>query len=225
MNISVIVPTKNEVEGIASVISETRKIVGKNAQIIVVDEQSTDGTIEEALKADKDLIVIQRNGIGKGNAIKTVIPLIEGNIVIMIDSDATFDPLDIPKIIYPILKNKADVVLGSRIIGKMEEGSMNFFHYFGNRLFNFLLSLKYGTYITDSQTGLRAMRRRVFDSFKIVSDGFDIETELTIKCLKNGYKVIEVPINFYKRKGSSKSKLNTFSDGWLIFKRILFENF
>jgi len=143
----------------------------------------------------------------------------------MIDSDATFDPFDIPKIIDPILLKKADVVLGSRILGEMEEGAMSFLHYLGNRFFNFLISLKYNTYITDSQTGLRAMGSKVFDSFEIVSDGFDIETELTIKCLKNGFKVIEVPINFYNRKGRSKSKLNTFSDGWLVLKRILLENF
>lgn len=220
--ISVTIPTKNEVEGIGYVVRRTRKVLGENAEIIVVDERSIDGTVEEALRADKNVKVVQRNGTGKGNGIQTAVQVFTGDIFVVLDSDATFDPTDIPRVISPILSNRADVVLGSRFKGRIEKGAMNFLHYFGNRLFNLLISLKFGVWITDSQTGLRAMRGNVIRSLTLVSQGYDIETAMTIKCLKKGYQTVEVPINFYRRRGNSKSKLDTFSDGWLILKRILF---
>jgi len=218
--ISVIIPTKNECEGIDYVIRGTRKVLGGNAEIIVVDERSTDGTVEKALNADMNVKVVQRNGTGKGNGIQTAVQVFTGDIFVIIDSDATFDPMDIPRVTEPILSNRADVVLGSRFKSGMEKGAMNFLHRLGNCFFNLSISLMYGIWITDSQTGLRAMRSEIIRSLELVSEGYDIETELTIKCLKMGYRTVEVPINFYCRKGNTKSKLKTFSDGWTILKRI-----
>lgn len=220
--ISVIIPTKNEAEGIGYVVRGARNVLGEDAEIIVVDEHSNDGTIEEALRADKDVKVVQRKGSGKGRGIQTGVQVFKGDIFVILDSDATFDPMDLPKVIEPILSNRADVVLGSRIKGNREKGAMNLLHYLGNCFFNFLITLKCGVWITDSQTGLRAMRDEVIRSLTLVSEGYDIETELTMGCLANGYKTVEVPINFYCRKGNSKSKLKAFSDGWRILKKILY---
>ena len=220
--ISVVIPTKNEVEGIDYVVRETRKVIGNEGEIIIVDEHSTDGTLDEALRADENIKIFQRDGSGKGRGIQKAAQVFTGDIFVILDSDATFDPKDIPNVIKPILLDQADVVLGSRIKGKMEKEAMNFMHYLGNRFFNLSISLICGVWITDSQTGLRAMRSDVIRSLDLVSEGFDIETELTIKCLKNGYRTVEVPITFRCRKGNSKSKLNAFSDGLLILRRILF---
>ena len=221
--ISVIIPTKNEVKGIGSVLRGIWKVLGEDGEIIVIDEYSTDGTVEKALRTHKNVRIFQRKGTGKGNGIQTGVQVFTGDIFVILDSDATFDPMDIPRVIEPILSNRADVVLGSRFKGRMEKGAMSFLHRLGNYFFNLLINLKCArtrVWITDSQTGLRAMRREVIRSLNVVSEGYDIETELTIKCLKNGYRTIEVPINFHCRKGNSKSKLKTFSDGRLILRRI-----
>jgi glycosyltransferase involved in cell wall biosynthesis len=219
--ISVIVPAKNEVDGIGFVIRGTREAIGEQGEIIIVDEHSTDGTVEAALEADSNVRVFQRDGSGKGNGIRKGIGVFSGDIFVILDADATFDPRDIMKVVGPIMRGECDAVLGSRIKGKREKGSMNLIHYVGNRLLNFSLSLRFGTWITDSQTGLRAMRGDVVRSIKLVSEGFDVEAELTVECLKKGYRVKEVPICFWCRKGNSKSKLRAFSDGWLIFRRLM----
>jgi len=222
--IDVIVPTKNEVDSIGLVVKGIRDVLNHKAEIFIVDENSNDGTIEKALEIDKEIKIIQRIGTGKGNAFKTIQPIVNGDIIVLIDSDGQFDPYDIPTLLKPILLNKANHVLGSRFMGEMEKGAMNWIHNLGNRLFNILISLKYGVTVTDSQTGIRAMLNNVFKSINISSNGFDIETEITIKSIKNNDKIIEVPIKYYNRKIGSKSKLNTIEDGLQILKRILFPN-
>lgn len=212
-------PAKNEEEAIGAVIREVRTVMGEDTEILVVDGASTDRTVENAREADDRAIVIQQDGTGKGMAVRTAIKRASGDIMALIDSDLTYDPHDIPKVLEPILKDEADVVLGSRLAGKIEKGALALTNLVGNHIYSILTSLKCGIWLTDPLTGLRAYKKKALDGVNLTSTGFEIETELNIKCAKSGLRVAEVPITYRKRLGGTK--LRVIRDGLRILRRIL----
>jgi len=135
------------------------------------------------------------------------------------DSDGSHDPEDIERLIVPIL-NGADVVLGSRFAAGQGKNSTKRLHVFGNILINFLIRIMTRKYVTDSQTGFRAYRKKVLQEIDITSEGYHVETELTVKVLKNGNVLKEVPIKINKRMNGC-SRLNPLTDGFQIFKTIV----
>jgi len=146
-----------------------------------------------------------------------------GDIRIMMDADGSHRPEDIKKLIVPLL-NGADVVMGSRFIGKREKGAVKRLHILGNHLFNLTIFILTKRRITDSQTGFRAFTKKVCEELKITSKGYEVETELTVKALKNGYSVQEEQITCEKRKEGC-SHLNPFFDGLKILKTIIKSTF
>jgi glycosyltransferase involved in cell wall biosynthesis len=219
LKVSVVVPAKNEEKAIGTAIQGIRAVMGKDVEILVVDGASTDMTVENAKKADAEAIVIQQEGTGKGMAVLTAIKHATGDIIAFIDSDLTYDPEDIPKVLEPILNGDADVVLGSRLSGKAEKGAFALINLVGNHIYSFLASLRCGMWITDSLTGLRAYRREDLAKIKLTSSGFEVETELNIKCAKQGLRTVEVPISYRKRIGGTK--LRAFRDGLRILRKII----
>lgn len=220
LRISVIIPAKNEEDSIGLVVSETRRVLGRNAEIIVVDGHSVDNTVKAALEADKETIIIRQVGRGKGAGLKTAFKHFTGEIVVVIDADFTYDPTEITELVNPIISGKADCVLGSRFMGKMEIGAMSPTHLLVNKMVSLLVSLFCEKRITDVLTGFRAMKGRGLDSINFKSDGFDIETEMTMRIAKKGFQMLEVPIKYRRRLG--KSKLSNFRDGITIVRRVLF---
>lgn len=221
MRYSIIIPTKNEVESISSVVKGVRRIIGNKGEIVVIDEHSSDGTIEKAELVDRNLKIFQREGNGKGMAIKKAVEVFKGDIFLTIDSDATYDPNDIKTILMPIISEKVDVVIGSRFMGNREKNSINLLNLIGNKIINLIISLLYRSRITDCLSGLRALKAEVVRSLNLTAKGFEIEAELTTKCLEKGYNCVEVPINYYRRKNNTKSKLKPCSDGFCIMRKIL----
>jgi len=215
----VVVPAKNEEKAIGTVLREIRSVLGKEAEIIVVDGLSTDRTIENAKQADAETTAVQQEGVGKGMAVRTGIKHATGDAVAFIDSDLTYDPHDIPKVLQPILNGEADVVLGSRLAGKIEKDAFALTNWIGNHIYSFLISLRCGMRLTDPLTGLRAYKKEALTNIDLTSSGFEIETELNIKCSKQGFRIVEVPISYRKRLG--KTKLRVFRDGWRILRKIL----
>jgi len=210
-----VIPTLNEAITIPAVISKAKKFSNR---VVVVDGYSDDGTPEAAFKAGAD--VIFQEGEGKGNALRTVFNKIYGDVYIIIDGDGTYDAMEIDRIIKPILYNQADLVVGSRLSGRMEKGAISKINKIGNHLFNFLINLFFKGNITDSQSGFRAIHRNVVETMELTSEGFEIETEITIKALKAGLRIREIPISYSSRRGSP-SKLSSFKAGIRIVRTIL----
>jgi hypothetical protein len=141
----------------------------------------------------------------------------------MLDADNTYDPKDAQKLLKPLMEDEADVVLGSRLRGKREEGSISRFNLLGNHLLSFFASLLYSN-VSDVCTGYWAFKKSVIEQLLrdgIDSDGFDIEAEMFSKVSKNNFRVLEVPINYKSRLDAPK--LNSVNDGVKIFMR-LFSN-
>lgn len=210
-----VIPTLNESLTVAEVIKKAQQFADR---VIVVDGNSKDDTCKRAIKAGAE--VIMQDGKGKGMALRTIFGKIEADIYVIIDGDATYDALEIGNIVKPVLESQADMVVGSRLNGKMEKGSITRTNRLGNELFNFLINLLFGSEISDSQSGFRVMNRMAVKSLNLSSQGFEIETEITVKALKQGLRIKEVPITYTKRRGSP-SKLNSFKAGSRILNTIL----
>jgi len=221
--VSVIIPAYNEEKTVGTLVQRVNRVLRDLAlpyEIIVVDDGSTDETARVASQSGALLV---SNGVnrGKGHSLCMGIEKAMGSLVVTMDADGSHQPEDIPKLLFPILKNDppTDAVIGSRFLGELEESGMSKLHFVGNKLINLVIRILTGQSVTDSQSGFRAYRHEIFDSTKVESMGFEIETELTVKALINGFVLREVPIMCMSRVDSD-SRLNTFRDGLTIFRTI-----
>jgi glycosyltransferase involved in cell wall biosynthesis len=221
----VVIPAYNEEKSIGDVIANTVAIMehlNTPFEIIVVDDGSTDATREIAARYNVRVIANKTNK-GKGYSLKRGFEEARGEIIVTIDADGSHRPEEIPRLINPLF-NGIDITIGSRFLNGNGDNTTTKLNLMGNFMFNTLIFLLTGKRITDSQTGFRAYKKHVLKELKIESTGYEIETELTIKGLKNGFKVKEEPINCEKRQNGF-SKLKTLSDGVKILKTILKYNF
>jgi len=218
--ISVIIPAYNEEKTIGNVVEETIKVmdsIGMPYEIIVVDDGSTDRTREVAGNYKIRVLSNERNR-GKGYALRKGFKNAYGDIIVTMDADGSHNPEEIPLLIKPLF-NGADIVAGSRFMGALKDHTSEL-HVFGNKIINTAIMLLTRKPITDSQTGLRAMKRDVLQKINLESNGFEIETEITVKGLKKGFKLQEMPINC-RRRENGLSKLRTLQDGAKILKTII----
>lgn len=216
-NVTFLLPAYNEERSIGTMLQQVSEY--PKSKVIVVDNNSNDKTAEIAKK--RGVIVLQEHKQGKAHAIKRGFEHIKTNFVVMLDADNTYDPQDAKKLLKPLMEDKADVVLGSRILGKREKGSISHFNLFGNYLLSFFASLLFSN-VSDVCTGYWAFKKNVIDQFLqegINSDGFDLEVEMFSKISKNKFRVIEIPILYKKR--SDSPKLNSVNDGIKILKKML----
>jgi glycosyltransferase involved in cell wall biosynthesis len=218
--VSVVIPAYNEEKTIGNVIEETIQIMdslGLPYEIIVVDDGSTDRTKEEASRYKATVLSNGRNR-GKGYALRKGFQHAQGDIIVTIDADGSHKPKEIPDLINPLF-NGADTVAGSRFLGDGRNHTSKL-HILGNHLINMTIMVLTRKIITDSQTGLRAFKKEFLQKISLESYGYEIETEITVKSLKNGFKLKEVPVSCEKRRYSI-SKLRILSDGFKILKTIL----
>jgi glycosyltransferase involved in cell wall biosynthesis len=222
--ISIIIPAYNEQLTIGKTISDTILAMDSEKmpyEIIVINDGSTDNTARIAQRYKATVLSYQENQ-GKGYALRKGFQYAQGDIVVTIDSDGAHEPKEIPGLIQPLL-NGVDVVTGSRYLG----GRMNTtagLNRIGNTLFNLTIMILTGKRITDSQSGFRAFKREVLQKIAPQSLGYDIEAEMTVKSLKNGFEFQERPI-FCERRRYNKSKIRPLPDGVKIFKAIIKANF
>lgn len=222
--ISVIIPAYNEEGTIGEVLHKTISVLEsiKNPyEIIVVDDGSTDRTRWIASKYKVTVLSNGRNR-GKGYALRKGFKHAKGQIIITLDSDGSHDPKEIPKLVKPLF-NGVDITVGSRFLGNGKNSTTKL-NRVGNRIINVIIMTLTRKYVTDSQTGFRAFRREVLKKLDLTSEGYEIETELTVKGLKNGFKYQEIPISCRKRK-YHQSKLRLLLDGIKILKAILKSKF
>ena len=191
-------------------------------ELIVVDDGSKDGTrdILRDLQAKHGfkLFFQEKNG-GKGAALRRGFQEVTGDLVAIQDADLEYSPEEFPDLIELICEGRADVVYGSRFLGRHRV--FLFTHYAGNRLLTLITNVLYNTMLTDMETCYKVMRTEVLRSFQVKSDGFGIEPELTAKIFKRGYRVYEVPIT-YDGRGYEDGKKITWRDGvvalWVLVK-------
>ena len=214
--VSIILPALNEERSIGKLVSEIVSLMTSHRlifEVIVVDDGSTDKTVSVARRCGA-IVLTNRGNRGKGYCLRKGLTTARGDVIVTMDSDGEHRPIDIIKLLRYAFRG-VDVVAGSRFLN----GTKNFtskIHYFGNQLFNLSIMVLTGKQITDSQTGFRVLKRKVLDSLSLQSDGYEIETEITVKSLRNGFSFKEVPI-YIKRREYGISRIKMLSDG----KRIL----
>jgi len=221
--ISVVIPAYNEEKTIGHVIEETISAMDSLQmpyEIIVVDDGSKDNTRRIA-STYKALVLSNARNMGKGYALRRGFRHAQGDIVVTIDADGAHSPKEIQHLVTPLL-NGTDIVAGSRFLGSGKY-SMSRLNRIGNLVFNIMIMTLTGKRITDSQSGFRAVKKNVLKRLNLLSLGYDIETEITVKGLKNGFTFQEKPISCEKRQYSN-SKLKILSDGAKILKTILKAN-
>jgi glycosyltransferase involved in cell wall biosynthesis len=185
-------------------------------ELIVVDDGSRDGTTEilrELQKKQSFKLFHKENG-GKGSALRRGFQEVNGDLVVIQDADTEYSPEEFPELIELICQGRADVVYGSRFLGRHRV--FLFTHYLGNLFLTCLTNVLYNTMLTDMETCYKAMRVEVLRSFKLESNGFGIEPEMTAKIFKRGYRVYEVPIT-YDGRGYDEGKKITWRDGVVAF--------
>jgi glycosyltransferase involved in cell wall biosynthesis len=219
--LSVVMPVYNERDTIEEMIERVVAVPGIRIEFIVVDDGSTDGTSDKlrALQPKHGFKLHHKENGGKGSALRVGFKHVTGDLVIIQDADMEYSPEEFPDLIELICQGRADVVYGSRFLGRRRV--FLYTHYLGNRLLTFLTNILYNTILTDMETCYKAMRVEVLRSFELKSNGFGIEPEITAKIFKRGYRVYEVPIT-YDGRGYDEGKKITWRDGvvalWVLVK-------
>lgn len=224
ITLSIIVPVYNEKFTVKQTLDKLYKTKLDNVkkEIVVINDGSNDGTSEilkEYVKGKKNIILINHiKNQGKGAAIKTGMKKANGDYAVIQDADLEYDPIYLNKLLAPILKGSSRVVYGTRLKRwpnlKEDERTPRFLlHYLGNRFLSLLISILFLRWLTDIETGYKIFPRKIFDQLKIKSFGFEFEPEITIKIIKKGFKIIEIPIKTIPRGYAEGKKLNTITDG------------
>jgi glycosyltransferase involved in cell wall biosynthesis len=211
--LSVIIPVYNEAETIGTVLQAVlaRKLPGWTKEVIVVNDGSTDGTVEKLKRwRGKVTIISKEKNEGKGSALSLGFARATGDIILIQDADLEYDPTDYPVLLEPFSREHVQVVYGSRFLGP--HLSTMFVYALGNKFVTLLTNILYNTNITDMETGYKVFRKSVLNGMNISAKRFDVEPELTARLLRSGIQIYEVPISYYGRKFSEGKKL-TWVDG------------
>lgn len=218
MKLSVIVPVYNE-EKTAARLLRILAAVKDVAEIIVVDDGSTDKTAREIkkIKSNKIKFWHKENG-GKGSAVRFGLDHVTGSHVLIQDADLEYDPQDIPSLLKPIKDGKVEIVYGSRFLGP--HLNLLFWHRVGNGLLNLAVNILFNTTLSDMETCYKVVPTEVLKTLELRARGFELEPEITCKLLKNGYKIYEVPISYIGRDFSEGKKI-TWQDGIIALETII----
>jgi len=214
VRVSFIIPAYNEASTIEEVLRRIEAL-RLDAQVLVVDDGSTDGTpdaAEAAFGGMEGRVIRQRNR-GKGAAVRAAIPYVDGDIVVIQDADMEYDPADVPRLIDPIVRGVADVVYGSRLSGGQPQRAYMFWHLVGNRFLSLTTNVLFNTTISDMETGYKVFRVDVLRSLRLRQDDFRIEPEITSQICLRKLRVYEVPIAYYGRT-YEEGKNITWRDGF-----------
>ena len=215
--IAVLIPCYNEAKTIKKVIKDYKKALPE-AKIYVYDNNSTDKTDEIAKKAGA--IVRYEYKQGKGNVMRSMFKDIEADCYLIIDGDDTYPAENAREMCNLILEGKSDMVIGDRLSSTYFTENKRPFHNFGNILVRKLINSLFKSNVKDIMTGYRAFSHEFVKTFPVLSQNFEIETEMTIHALDKNFLVKEIPIQYRDRPNGSESKLNTFEDGFKVLKTI-----
>lgn len=231
MDICVIIPAYNEEQTIMDVILDFHKQIG-DAKIFVINNNSSDETRMRAEKTLRDIgnlgCVLDEPNQGKANALRRAFIEIDADVYVVVDADLTYAASDVRTLLAPVLQGKADMVVGDRLSkGDYHKENKRLFHGFGNMLVTRLVNTIFRANLHDIMSGYRVLGKDFITNCPILIEGFEIEIEMTLQAIQRNFRIVEIPITYKDRPHGSSSKLNTFSDGLLVIKRILiiFKNY
>lgn len=224
MKLSIIIPVFNEEKTILEILKrvEETKIPGFDKEMLVVNDGSTDTTASKIKKSrflKKITFIDQNKNQGKGTAVKAGIEKASGDYVVIQDADLEYNPKDIVKLTSQIKENAKQAIYGTRLnrlpnLSRDERTLQFLIHYLGNRFLSLVTSILYGQWITDMETCYKLFPKIALNNIKLNAKGFEFEPEITLKLLKSGYKILEVPITTNPRGYEEGKKLNTVRDGF-----------
>lgn len=216
--VAVLIPCYNEAVTIGKVIDDFKRVL-PDADIYVYDNNSKDDTA--AIAEDHGAIVRTEPRQGKGNVVRQMFREIDADYYIMVDGDDTYPAEAAPRLLEPLMNDTADMTVGDRLSnGTYGEENDRAFHGFGNNLVRCLIKVIYGYAFDDVMTGYRAFNRIFVKTMPVLSEGFQIETELSIHAVDKRFRIADVPIDYRDRPEGSYSKLSTFGDGAKVLRAI-----
>jgi glycosyltransferase involved in cell wall biosynthesis len=215
--VAILIPCYNEEQTLGNVVKEFQSQLPE-ASIYVFDNNSSDQTVERALEAGAT--VFHENRQGKGFVVQSMFRRVEADVYVMVDGDGTYPPAAVHGLLAPILSREADMVVGSRLHAE-SRSEFKQLNALGNRLVLGLLNAIFRVELTDILSGYRSFNRRFVKSLPLFGGGFEIETELTIKAIERGFRIVEIPINLTHRPSGSHSKIQFFRDGTIILNTLL----
>ena len=216
MKVSVVIPCFNERDTIEQVVNSVRNSPIQNIEIIVVDDGSTDGTIDvlkEKVAGLADQIIYQPANRGKGAALRTGFAAATGDIILVQDADLEYSPSDYPALLQPIFSGSADVVFGSRFLGGRPHRVLYFWHMVGNRFLTLLSNMFTNLNLTDLESCYKAFRAPLLKNLDLREQGFGFEPEITAKLAKTRCRIYEVGISYSGRTYEEGKKVN-WKDGF-----------
>jgi glycosyltransferase involved in cell wall biosynthesis len=222
--VSVVIPTKNEEKSIGICLKKIQNVFKEqqiNGEIIVADS-STDMTPEIAKSFGAKVVTPDK--LGYGYAYQYGIARASGKYIVMGDADNTYDFEDIPRLLEPLKAGEADMVMGSRFKGKILKGAMPRLHkYIGNPLLTLCVNITHKSKISDCHSGFRAFTWESYDRMELKTPGMEYASEMVMRALTKGLRIVEKPITYYPRVEGSEPNLSSFSDGWRHLKFIFLE--
>jgi glycosyltransferase involved in cell wall biosynthesis len=216
VRIAVLVPCYNEEAAVATVVADFRNSL-PTARIFVYDNNSSDRTAEVARAAGAEVRTERRQG--KGHVVRRMFADIDADIYVLVDGDATYDATSAPRMVDTLMSDHLDMVVGFRV--DQAQAAYRPGHRTGNLMLTSFLASVFGEAFKDILSGYRVFSRRFVKSFPVLSDGFEIETELSVHALELALPVAEIETPYYARPAGSFSKLNTWRDGFRILGTIL----
>jgi glycosyltransferase involved in cell wall biosynthesis len=215
--IAVLIPCYNEEPTVAQVVSQFNSELPA-AKIYVFDNNSSDQTAAEARRAGA--IVFSERRQGKGYVVQAMFRRVDADFYIMVDGDGTYPPDAIHRLLAPVVSGDVDMVIGSRLHAD-SQSQFKQMNRLANRLVRALLNFIFRVQLTDILSGYRVFNRRFVKGLPLFGGGFEIETELTIKAVQRGYRVLEMPVDLSQRPAGSHSKIQFMRDGFLILNTTL----
>lgn len=216
VRIAVLVPCYNEEAAVATVVADFRKSL-PTARIFVYDNNSSDRTAEVARAAGAEVRTERRQG--KGHVVRRMFADVDADVYLLVDGDATYDATSAPRMVDALMSDHLDMVVGFRV--DQAQAAYRTGHRTGNLMLTSFLASVFGAAFKDILSGYRVFSRRFVKSFPVLSDGFEIETELSVHALELALPVAEIETPYYARPAGSFSKLNTWRDGFRILGTIL----
>ncbi|MDO4872047.1 MAG: glycosyltransferase family 2 protein [bacterium] len=213
MKIAILIPCYNEEKTIGKVVKDHKKLIPE-ADIYVYDNNSTDDTAKIAKK--NGAIVRFENRQGKGNVIRSMFRDIDADYYLMIDGDDTYPAEDSRRMIDFAIENQSDMLIGDRLSSTYFTENDRFGHNFGNKLVRNLINWLFKSEVKDIMTGQRVFSYGFVKTFPVLSEGFQVETEMTIHALDKMMRIHEIPVSYRDRPEGSESKLSTYSDGFKV---------
>ena len=215
MKVSIVIPCYNESRTIASIIEAVRAAPVDEKEIIVIDDCSTDGTIEllkGSLSHLVDKVVYHPVNRGKGAALRSGFAAATGDVVLIQDADLEYDPAEYPILLAPIIAGKADAVFGSRFMGGLPHRVVYFWHMVGNKFLTLLSNMMTNLNLTDMETCYKAFRAPIIKNLELKEDRFGFEPEITARLARAGVRIYEVGISYSGRTYAEGKKIS-WKDG------------